>query len=245
MNSSKTFCGDFYKFLNKIKNKENFAVSRFGDGELFIIEGNDIDLLNKGAGEFAYKSNDVRYETSRNLLSDSFTSVLSEYYIGIACKCCVGEAKFTHMIKASRQPPNHLTWANIFVNSNYKLFLNEFLPELNNRRLAIICHTQSNTYNLPFNIDDDMIFKVSANAWVNNLDLIDILKHKIQNEDMRDVVFLMAAGPFANILSHQLFKFNRHNTYLDIGSTLDTYLSLPITRNYLKGASTLNKICIW
>jgi hypothetical protein len=241
----KTFKGDFYKFLDKIKNKNNFALSRFGDGEMMIIDGMDVDLLHKGPGEFAYKSNDDRYDISRKLLKQSFTSKMDEYYVGIACRCCVGDTKFIHMKTSSGQLDDTLTWANIFVNSNYELFLNEFIPELQKRQLALICHEKSDVTNIPFKIDDDMIFRVSENAWINNLDLIDILKTKIHEEGITDVVFLIAAGPFANILSHQLYTFDKNNTYLDIGSTLDKYLSLPITRKYLKGADTLKKTCIW
>jgi hypothetical protein len=241
----KTFKGDFYKFLNKIKNNENFALARFGDGELSIIENINIDLLNKGVGEFMYNANDTKYSKARLLLQESFSTVMDEYYIGVSCKCCVGSDKFSYMVEASKQPISNLTWANIFVNSNYNLFLKEFIPQLQSRKLSIVCHDQSNMNKMIFNIDNDMIFKVSSDAWINNLELIDILKSKIKNENIKDVVFLIAAGPFANILVHQLFNFDKNNTYLDIGSTLDKYLSLPLTRKYLNGGSTLTKTCIW
>jgi len=74
---------------------------------------------------------------------------------------------------------------------------------------------------------------------------IDDLKKYITDNNIRDYVFLISAGPFANILVHQLHNFNKNNTYLDIGSTIDGYLKLPLTRRYLKGGDTLNKTCIW
>ena len=43
----------------------------------------------------------------------------------------------------------------------------------------------------------------------------------------------------------ECFKSSLNNTYLDIGSTLDNMMNLGATRGYLRGADTLNKICIW
>ena len=40
----KTFKDEFDKILNKLKNKENFAFSRFSDGELFIMQNKTIIL---------------------------------------------------------------------------------------------------------------------------------------------------------------------------------------------------------
>jgi len=239
----KTFKGDFDKFLNKIKNKENFSITRFGDGEMMIIDGIDVDLLHKGPGEYSYKSNDDRYDISRKLLKQSFTSKMDEYYVGISCRCCVGDEKYQNMKKDSGQNENNLTWANIFVNSNFNLFNTQMIPALKSRRIYLICHKASDFNNLPFGTEK--IYKVGTDAWLHNLSLIDELKNEIKEQKLKDVVFLIAAGPFANILSHQLYTFDKNNTYIDLGSVLDKYLNLPITRGYLKDANTLNKICIW
>ena len=99
--------------------------------------------------------------------------------------------------------------------------------------------------NLPFNVKDENIFKIKSNAWLHNLHLINDLKNHIIDNNIINHVFLISAGPFANILVHQLHSFNKNNTYLDIGSTIDGYLKLPLTRRYLRGGDTLNKTCIW
>ena len=238
----KEFGLDFKKFLNKIKNKENFAITRFGDGELSIIEGNSLNLLNKGAGEFAYDATNNKYSKSRDLLEESFKYRDKSYFVGVACRCCVGDEKFKHMVNLSEQNESNLTWANIFVNGNFNKFRNEFIPELKNRKLILVCHEASNTDNLPFVAES--VYKVKADAWLHNLDLIDLLKNEIDN-GLVDHVFLISAGPFANILVQQLHKHNKNNTYLDIGSVLDVDLKLPVTRGYLRGFNNLNKICIW
>jgi hypothetical protein len=241
----KTFKGDFDFVLNSIKNNKNISVSRYGDGELMIIEGVGINLLNKGVGEFEFDPSNEMYKTSQKLLADSFTYQNDTYFIGIACRCCVGDEKFIYMKNKSTQNEKNLTWANIFVNSNYNRFINEFLPELKNRDIIVVCHEKSDITNLPFNIKNENLFKVKTNAWLYNLDLIDELKKYITENNINNHVFLISAGPFANILVHQLHDFNKNNTYLDVGSTMDKYFNLPLTRKYLNGGNTLNKICIW
>ena len=43
----KTFRGDIEFFYNKLVNKENFAITRYGDGEMIIMTNRYINLLNK------------------------------------------------------------------------------------------------------------------------------------------------------------------------------------------------------
>ena len=38
------FTDHIYIFLDKIKNKENFSLSRFSDGEMFMLQGKNIQL---------------------------------------------------------------------------------------------------------------------------------------------------------------------------------------------------------
>lgn len=241
----KTFGNDFDKFLKKIENDEPFSITRFGDGELSIIEGRALNLLNKGNGEFAYDPQNEKYDKSKKMLSKSFTYTDKEYNVGVSCKCCVGETKYKYMKELSKQNEENLTWANIFVNSNYTRFVNEIIPALKGKKLCLICHESSNTHNLPFDVENGMIYKVKTDAWLYNLDLIDDLKDKIVADNLEGVIFLVSAGPFANILVQQLHEFNNKNTYLDIGSVLDIELGLPVTRGYLRGAPTLNKVCVW
>jgi hypothetical protein len=241
----KTFKGDFNFILNSIKNDKKISVSRYGDGELMIIEGMGINLLNKGVGEFEFDPNNEVYKLSQKLLTESFTYHDDTYFVGVACRCCVGDEKFIYMKNKSTQNDDNLTWANIFVNSNYNSFINELLPELKNKDVIIVCHEKSDTKNLPFSIKDENVFKVKTNAWLHNLELINQLKNYIIENNIKNHVFLISAGPFANILVHQLHDFNKNNTYLDVGSTMDKYFNLPITRKYLNGGNTLTKTCIW
>ena len=88
---------------------------------------------------------------------------------------------------------------------------------------------------------------IGKNAWVENTNLIDEIKLFITKNNVKNGLFLFCAGPFGNILTHQLFEHCKDNTYIDIGSTLNPLLleNNVLNRGYLRGESSRNKICIW
>lgn len=239
----KTFKGDFDLFLNKVKTGENFSVSRWGDGELAILEGNQIDLRAKANGEFYYDPNILEHDIFKQKMLKAYKHKQHNYYIGVACKCCVGDEKFEYMKKLSEQNVSNLTWANIFVNSNYKYFIDSFIPEMKNKRVILVANKKSDVSNLPFTINK--FYGVGTNAWMSDYNLTNEIKEYIINNNIKNTLFLFAAGPFANTLCYELFKDCPENTYIDIGSTLDVILGLGATRRYLRGADTLQKECVW
>lgn len=240
---SRDFNNELIHFLEKIKKREHFSLSRWGDGELMILENQFIDLRNVKNGEFCYDPSEKKYEKSRDLLNRAYTYRDSGYYVGIACRCCVGYEKFKYMIEKSGQPDENLTWANIFVNANYNKFLELYIPEFSNKKIIMVVNDKANTDLLTFNVEKT--FYVGTDAWFENLNIIDKLKKVIEEENVTDTIFLISAGPLADILAHQLWDFSKRNTYIDIGSVFDTLMGMKPTRGYLKGHATLNKTCIW
>jgi hypothetical protein len=240
----KTFDGDFTKFLNKIKSGEHFSLSRWGDGELMILEGKHIDIRSKGNGEFRYDPNLSDYVGVKSKLEISYCNRDDNYYIGIACPCCVGQEKYEYMKRKSKQDEEHLTWANIFVNANYRRTINELIPELNNHVVNLVVNKNSNIKGLPFK--PNFVWYVGTDAWNDDYSVVDKIKDYIEMHGVINEIFLFAAGPLANILTYELWEYgSKENTYIDIGSILDPYLQLKLTRGYHLGAPTLNKVCVW
>ena len=239
----KTFRGDIEFFYNKLVNKENFAITRYGDGEMIIMTNRYINLLNKNTGEFKYDPKDKTDSFSRDELLKSFQHSSRNYFVGLPCSCCVGSDKFEWMKESSHQSERNLTWANIFVNSNYHFFMEKFIPIFDSTDTYIVCNKHSDTSKLPFGVKGGL--PVGTNAWKEDYHIIDELKKFISDNDIENSIFLFAAGPFANILVYELHSSYPNNTYLNIGSTLDSHLGLGKTRGYLNGAETLEKVCIW
>ena len=238
----KTFDGDFTKFLDKVKRGECFSLSRWGDGELKILQNKFIDLRGVKNGEFRYDPSMVEYEHVRSKLKQSYIAKDDEYYIGVSCPCCRGWKSYRYMKRLSQQEESNLTWANIFVNANYKRFVSEFVPEMKNHDVVMVVNNKADTSKLPFSVEKT--YSVGTDAWLEDYEVVDIIKSDYTNSSGK--VFLFAAGPLANILTYELwFGMNKNNTYIDIGSTLDVQMGMRPTRGYQTGGKYSNRVCIW
>jgi hypothetical protein len=241
---NKKFTEDIKIIFNSLKNKEHFAYSKYADGEMKILMGDNIDILTKCNGEFKYDKDDKSDQDYRNKLIESFKYCDKNYHIGIGCPCCIGDDNYKWMKNFTSCDEKNITWANIFVNGNYNFYVENFIPEYKNHKIIMVCNHKAKLNNL---FGDNLIkdFRVGTNAWKNDFKIIDEIKKYILDNDIKNHLFLFAAGPFGNILTYELFKFRRENTYMDIGSTLDPLIDLGGTRGYHKGAPTLKKICTW
>lgn len=229
----KIFKEEIKIIFNKLKDKQPFSFSKYADGEWAIINGNDISN-----GEFSFTKNRDS-EFYRQKLIESFQFKHKEYYVGISCECCQGFEHFK-MKEMSGQDEDHLTFANIFVNSNYEFYKQNFIKEYKNHKIHLVANKNSKIHNLPFKLEK--FYPVEETAFIKNYNLInDILEQNIKNS-----LFLFCAGPFGNILAHQLFKENKNNIYLDIGSTLNPWLhSEGFQRNYYCNGAEQYKNCSW
>lgn len=234
----KSFANDIAFFANKLKNKENFSFSKYADGEWAVIKNTAIN--NK---EFWFDPNNKKDQQKRQALIESFQYKHPNYYVGISCPCCQGIDTFNEMYDFSGQDKDHLTWANLWVNSNYKYYLSNILPIYKERPVILFCNSRGSIERLPFR--PYMVCKVEDNAWEYNWDMIDTYK-KVTNM-IKDGLFLFCCGPFGNILCHQLTDHNPNNTYLDIGSTLNPFLrSAGFERHYYMGNNVFSNLtCSW
>lgn len=229
----KIFSEEIQKIFEKLQKKQPFSFSKYADGEWAIINGHTVNN-----GEFNFIQNE-NSEFYRQKLIESFQFKHKDYYIGISCECCQGYEHFK-MKEMSGQDDNHLTFANIFVNSNYKFYKENFIKEYKNHKVYLIANKNSKIENLPFQLEK--FYPVENTAFIKNYNLI----QEIHKENIKNSLFLFCAGPLGNILSHQLFKYNPHNIYLDIGSTLNPWLgSEGFKRDYYNEGFNSHKQCIW
>jgi hypothetical protein len=228
----KVFNKEIEKLFERLKSGQNFSFSKFADGEWMMIRG--ITLNNN---EFSYTNSDDFY---RQKLIEAFKFKDSGYYVGISCPCCQGE-EHQKMIDFSEQEHGQLTFANLFVNSNYLFYKNNFIPEYKNHKIHLIANKNSKIENLPFEVEK--FYPVENTAWKNNYNLIE----EIKKDNVIGKLFLFACGPFGNMLAHQLWEKNKKNTYLDIGSTLNPWLqSEGFKRDYyIDDSNLIKQICIW
>lgn len=224
-----SFRGDIEFIFNKLKVKEKFSFSKYADGEFSILANQSITNIDN------WTFNPVLHSHIRNQLIESFTFKDPQYYVGVSCKCCQPPVVVDWMREQSGQ--DVLTWANIFVNSNYPYFKDNFIPEFSNHDVVLFARENSRVHDLPFNVEH---IPITSEAFIDNFDMVkNFPVGKYKNK-----LFLFCAGPLGNMLAAKFWEKNKENTYLDIGSTLNPYLT-ETNRGYLRGGDTKLKTCIW
>ena len=236
---NKDYRRDLEIISEALSRNETLSFSKFCDGEWAVMENQKIN--NK---EFWFDPEDPDDAYKREKLIEAFQYQNDQYFVGISCAGVFGE-DHSKMKKLCGQPAHRLTWADLWVNSNYSYYLDNVLPLFADRKIVLYCNSNSMTHNLPFT--PEKVFPVSYNAWANDWDVIEESKKYIQDECPEGYTFLFCCGPFGNILCHELTEFNSNNTYLDVGSTLNPFLrSEGFQRDYYMGNNFFsNAVGVW
>lgn len=257
---NKDFRQHFVMFSEKIRNKENFAFSRYSDGELYILQNKELKL-DQGLIQIGDEKQGGVYQPAdfkhfdpkehgfyQQKLIDAFKHRQPGYYKGLTCSCCIGKKDFDWQIDLHGGDDESLTWANLWVNGNYPAFINHTLPIFYNRECVFVGHTDADITKFPFFVKD---FRVGYNAMINDYDKIENIKQWIKENNIQNHLFLFSASTFTNLAIYELFREFPNNTYVDIGTCLTPMMNMPIERDYLKrywfyaGGGDLQKICRW
>lgn len=270
----KDFTEEFYKFVEKIRLGEPFAFSRFSDGELRILQNKKLVLGDSTitiGGHFndhgwkrpVYDQKEFDPEQHgwvRDRLIECLSYKKPNYYKGISCRCCLSgahgqtsEEEFNYQLDLANAAAGDedVTWSNLFLNSNYPVFLEHFVPYFFNYDVYMVVNEHAKMDRVPFPVKKD--FRVGNNCMVNDIGLIDTLKDYIKTNNVKNSLFLISAATLTNFIVRELFEFEDSNTYIDIGTTLQPFLQLPSDRRYIagywygdqNGRQDLMKKCIW
>lgn len=249
----KDFKQHFFLLYDKLKKGENFAFSRFSDGELRIMQNQELVLgdnyykIGDGVHPGAYYPEDRKnvnphtHPHIREKLMECYRYKKDNYYVGLSCRCCVGEQDFKQMVDWRGGDDDHLTWSNLWVNGNYELFAKYMIPEFSNHKIVYILNENANLSGLPFSVVKD--FRVGENCIVNEFNKHEEIEKWIVENKIENHVFLFSASSLSNFIIYELFKKYDNNTYIDIGTTLNIQLGMKGMRGYLTGRN--KKICIW
>jgi hypothetical protein len=223
----------------KLERAEPFALARFGDGEIAALQRRWVSCL-----EFNSDPQDPSYSQPIARLMAAFQYKHPSYFVGIPCPHC-GPDEFAWAVTESGQDTRQLTFASLYCNSNYAFFLENVVPMFSKYEIILVCDQAANIAGLPFNVSKD--FRVGMNAWRDDPAIIDELKTYLDKRYSSGALFLFAAGLLSCIAVHELHRHCPLNTYLDIGSTLDSYFygSARVSRGYLWGSDDLQDSCDW
>ena len=213
--------------IDKIDSGDNFSLSRYGDGELAIIEGREI-----GKDPQAYEIDGWHTDGNAGVfakdLRNSLNRTEDNFFYGIPCVCCHGEEnknKYLDMITN-----NNVLFANLLVNANFRKFAT-YLMKLE-RDVVLIANEKGYDKKYPFNLVDALWVSEECIEWYNNYKLEILAMIKDISKRHKDTLFLISAGPMANIMVDKLYESNPNNTYIDVGSPLDVFTKNVMTRPY-------------
>lgn len=267
MPPNKTFSGDFEVIKKMLADQENFAFSRFSDGEVFMMQGQEIVMAHDHC-KVKGKVHGVRYaeddhkhfdpkvhELYRQKLEDAFVHRQTNYFKGVSCRCCIGQADFDwqmNLIKKDYENlcQEHLTWSNLLINANYLRFLSEMIPLITKRKMVLTVNKNADLddfFRKGFYLEND--FRIGPNCIINDHHVIDAIEDYIDSDNIENHLFLFAASSLSNMAIHRLFSKFPNNTYMDIGSSLNPFLKgIGSRRNYMNQINT-NRVsyspCIW
>ncbi len=212
---------EFDRIWEKITNKENFALLRYGDGERAIMTGRSVKA------QEGWVSPDYISKLGSALLNT--LNIENENFIyGISCPCCDRASYYWY---SSRIKSKNITFANIFVNNNYPRFLKNF--ETLKRDAVVISNYRGKNSKIGnlnilkyYSISDDCF-----NFWDNqSAKLLEEIKKDFQHKN--NLLYVISAGPMSEPLIYELYKNNPNNCYIDFGSAIDKYIHKTITRPY-------------
>ena len=244
----KDFHKDFNEIKRKIKANENFAFTRFSDGELFIMQNKTVVLADnhyitgKITGPNRYTKEEhkefypEKHSFYREKLVDSFMHNQDNYFKGICTSTDghVGKENFDWMIDLHGGDHNNLTFANLLINANYSRFVEELTPLFKDRKVLYVVNENANVSKLPFAVEKSFI--IGSNCMINDYGMVEEVKDYINQNNVHNAIVLCSAASLSNYIIHEGFKDNQNNTFLDIGSCLNPLLDLEgwkYTRGYL------------
>lgn len=218
---NKTLKNELDLFTQMLLNNQNFALSRFGDGEMLLIK-------NK---RFACQQWQLDQESDNDFiqaLTNSFRFEHHALFKGIPCGCI----EPTHGLRRFIFENFHLdharlTFASIFTNINYQKTQSTLIPLLKERPVVLIANKASQLQHLKnqgFTLQK--FFPIPRNAWQNHNTIVDQLLEYANAIQPHNTLFLFSAGPLSNVAIHRLLENYPDNTFIDMGSCFDPFLGL-------------------
>jgi len=217
-----TSFSDFNIFRDNIRKRKPFAIIRPADGEFHVL--NNYTLTNCDNWTF----------TSGGKLSTDLKDAIelasrTSCYIGIPCECD-NKSIAEWYYKTFKLNPLYTTFANIFVNANWK----QFIEMLEGDRISFTFIGPRNNPS-SFLIENFIpIPEYLVNDWDSKGEEYMNYIHNIVTKTTNKI-FLFSGGPIAKILIARAWAAHPHNIYLDVGSSLDLFLKGGTNRYYTSG----------
>lgn len=220
--NSVTLKGELDYFLAKIQKHEPFALIRPADGEYRVLKNETLTNID----DWTFRAGDRLSNDLNNAIKDA---VKNNIFIGIACPDCNAQM-YNWYLNTYSMNPLYTTFANVFVNSNWKHWV-DFLKA--NKPEVHLFGPSNNPYFLNIRNYHPIPEKL-VNSWNTEAEGTIRSVLDVTNKTCGQLYFF-SCGPIAKILISRAWTENKTNTYIDIGSSLDLFLKGKTNRHYVDG----------
>lgn len=228
---------DFDFFWDLIDRGINFTFTRYADGEVMLMRGEEVNAATQAARVDNWMAPAKLTRVGRELLT-TLNHKESNYYYGISGKNDNVE-DFLFLINNIKQTGDTISFVNLWINANYNRMLKKICSL--KRKVVLICNEIAEIDNIPFPVSDLIRFPNSCiDFWETNADeYTSMLIDKVGN--LEDQLFFISCGPVSEIIIHRLYENNPKNTYVDVGSSIDFFVHGRETRPYMNSNSEYSK----
>jgi hypothetical protein len=240
----KDFKDEFYKYITLFQEKEPIAFVRYGDGEHMLIDGREVSTITQAYKIDKWSAPAVMSKLGADLkLSLSHTE--SNYHYAIPCQCCNRQGK-EYYLNTIHQKEDNITYANLFINGNYPLWMN-YIQSMG-QHIVLIANKNSvlgRQNLLPLHVDtffgvpDDCVnfYEKHGERYINYV--------TTEFKNIKNQLVFVSGGPMAKVLIHHLFLTNPSNRYIDVGSSIDEIIHGKQTRPFMmKGSEYYSRDCV-
>ena len=227
MKLQQDFRADFETITSALTNPGHlpFAFSRYADGEYAIIH----NQLHNAASD-GWRWDPVTTNPSNPLphrLHAALRVNLPEYYVGISCQPHHPDAHQWYVDSLRRTSNHHITFASLFIFSNYSSFQKLFWDRLSDFHIVA-----RNDY--PPDVVDFHVPKRPTNPeWPR---IADQIVETLTEHATKPI--LLCAGPWSSVIISRYWHYTNNfpqytrQTIIDIGSALDEKLRGRKSRTY-------------
>lgn len=226
---------DFTVIRHLLSNRIPFTFIRFSDGEMEIIFNTKL-VISEGSVEWRGKKNAANYPAFDNKsfiperdavfrkdLVEAAHFKSPHFLKGIRTRGTFGLRDKTKMIELNSGSLDGLTFSDLLINENWKLFLDKAVPLLTARRnVTFFGNYRAKPELLGANIrhikiGDDFIPDYEA--------VLEAAMAKLISLPLGSTV-ISSASSLSNILGHKLFIVRPDLTFIDVGTALNPFIGL-------------------
>ena len=223
-------------FLKLAQDNKPYTFVRFSDGEVEILKNHNVSIV-QGATEYrgrtfattfpSFDQKSFNPKFDQKLRKDLLAAALfteKGYYKGIPARHNDMIEDRDFMLRLNGGPSESITFSDLFMNSNYLFCKSIFFPSLLNyfSNLAVIGNVRCV---LSGPLSHGNLIKIPDNFFGQYEKILKDTYQEIESLPIGTLV-LSSASSLSNTLGHQLRLTRPDLTFIDIGTTLNNWLTL-------------------